>query len=317
MYSRLPDSQEEFEEFTMGNLAKSNNETLVDHERTDDMNYWSIQKSGSDLLELHAELYIYDARFDQFVRLNENVQVCLAALGSYRFGIFIRGSLEEMILSQEIVVNSSPTFNKEHTSFVWNWFNNGKGPFSFSIKFNSTSDFENFKSIFSKCIYETLNQEDFEKVSKADQDWITSAYEEDTVMDDAFEEEEEEEIIAPRNLRGEMEVEKNDFAELKMPERNSNLTVGYKGDRSYVFRGDKIGVFNHSDDSQLKFQTMIPHVKTLKGEYFSPRKVLLHEQDTSMLMMDGKNDKKIFKMDLTTGKIVEGKFSLLMVRMGC
>lgn len=214
----------------------------------------------------------------------------------------------EMILSQEILTSSSPTFNKEHTSFVWNWYYDGKGPFSFSIKFNSNIDFENFKSVVSKCIYETLNKEDFGKVSKADRDWITCAYEEDTVMEDAFEEEEEEDVVAPRNLRGNMELEKNDFSQLDMREQNSKLTVGYKGDRSYVFRGDKIGVFNHSDDEQLKFQTMIPHIKTLKGEIFSPQKVLLHEQDTSMLMMDDKNDKKIYKMDLTTGKVVEGKF---------
>src|SRR5712671_331671 len=30
--------------------------------------------------------------------------------------------------------------------------------------------------------------------------------------------------------------------------RNSQLSVGYKGDRSYVVRGDKIGVFRHKPD---------------------------------------------------------------------
>jgi len=34
-------------------------------------------------------------------------------------------------------------------------------------------------------------------------------------------------------------------------EKNSALAVGYKSDRSFVVRGDKIGVFRHTDDDNL------------------------------------------------------------------
>lgn len=54
--------------------------------------YLSIKKSGTDLLSLQAELYLYDARFDQFLRLHENVDVILSDLGGYAFGIFINKS---------------------------------------------------------------------------------------------------------------------------------------------------------------------------------------------------------------------------------
>ena len=104
--------------------------------------YIIIQKSGSELMSHKSELYLYDARFDQFVRLHDKVDVCLLALGKYSFGIFIDKSgkfkcltIENTILSQEIAINTSPTFNKEHNSFVWNWFKDGKGPFSFSMLF--------------------------------------------------------------------------------------------------------------------------------------------------------------------------------------
>ena len=33
--------------------------------------------------------------------------------------------------------------------------------------------------------------------------------------------------------------------------RNSELAVGYKSDRSFVVRGDKIGVFKHTADDGL------------------------------------------------------------------
>jgi len=34
-------------------------------------------------------------------------------------------------------------------------------------------------------------------------------------------------------------------------EKNSALAVGYKSDRSFVVRGDKIGVFKHTDNDGL------------------------------------------------------------------
>ena len=34
-------------------------------------------------------------------------------------------------------------------------------------------------------------------------------------------------------------------------EKNSALAVGYKSDRSFVVRGDKIGVFKHTNKDQL------------------------------------------------------------------
>lgn len=212
----------------------------------------------------------------------------------------------------------TPTFNKEQHSFVWNWYNEqtGEGPYSWSVKFTCSPESEaDFKRLFSKCIYETLNEEAFEKVKKADQDWLSAAYEDDVEMDDAFEEEdevEEEEIIAPRGaLRSADTADSDDENEQhdayrQEKEENTNLTVGYKNDRSYVLRGNKIGVFNTADDDALKFQTMITPIKTLKGDTFTPSKVMLHEQDSAMLMMHPGDDKTVFKMDLETGKVVEG-----------
>jgi hypothetical protein len=64
-------------------------------------------------------------------------------------------------------------------------------------------------------------------------------------------------------------------------------------------------VFKHTDDDKLRFSATINNVGTLDGQYFSPRKVMLHEQDSSMLLMREGEDKKIYKMDLEYGKVVE------------
>lgn len=54
---------------------------------------------------------------------------------------------------------------------------------------------------------------------------------------------------------------------------NSQLAIGYKFDRSFVVRGNRIGVFKHTDDDKLEFATTINKVATPKGKEFSPRKV--------------------------------------------
>lgn len=56
-------------------------------------------------------------------------------------------------------------------------------------------------------------------------------------------------------------------------ERNSQLTVGYKGDRSYVVRGNNIGVFNQDSDRQVKYYATISNIITPKGKGFKPKEV--------------------------------------------
>ena len=73
-------------------------------------------------------------------------------------------------------------------------------------------------------------------------------------------EEESENEDAPQNIPG---------------DRNSQLTVGYKGDRSYVVRGNNIGVFNHASDNSVKYYATIGNIATPKGKKFKPKHVCL------------------------------------------
>lgn len=55
--------------------------------------------------------------------------------------------------------------------------------------------------------------------------------------------------------------------------QNEQLAVGYRHDRSFVVRGNNIGVFKHTDDDQLKFSTAIRKIMTPGGKAFAPKKV--------------------------------------------
>ncbi|KAK5006963.1 hypothetical protein LTR28_005840 [Elasticomyces elasticus] len=86
---------------------------------------------------------------------------------------------------------------------------------------------------------------------------------------------------------------------------NSQLAVGFKHDRSFVVRGSKIGVFKHTADNQLQFDTSISKVQTPKGKLFSPSKVMLHAGDTTMVLQNADQPNSLYRMDLETGKVVD------------
>ncbi|KAJ1966103.1 Vacuolar import and degradation protein 27 [Dipsacomyces acuminosporus] len=88
-------------------------------------------------------------------------------------------------------------------------------------------------------------------------------------------------------------------------EKNSMLAVGYKHNRSFVVRGNRIGVFRHTEDDQIKFDTTINRIDDTHGNEFTPSAVMLHEQDSAMVLMNKYKPHELYKMDLEYGKVVE------------
>ena len=86
---------------------------------------------------------------------------------------------------------------------------------------------------------------------------------------------------------------------------NSQLAVGAKVDRSFVVRGDKIGVFKHTPHNHLEFSTAINNVETTKGKGFAPKKAMLHAGDKDMVLQTEGHPKSLYRMDLEVGKVVD------------
>ena len=63
-------------------------------------------------------------------------------------------------------------------------------------------------------------------------------------------------------------------AELPKGDKNSQLAVGFKGDRSYVVRGNNLGVFRHAgDQDKVEYYATIGNISNTKGKKFNPKKV--------------------------------------------
>ncbi|KAJ2060293.1 Vacuolar import and degradation protein 27 [Coemansia sp. S146] len=87
--------------------------------------------------------------------------------------------------------------------------------------------------------------------------------------------------------------------------KNSMLAVGYKHDRSFVVRGSRIGVFRLGENDDIEFDTTINRIDDTRGTEFTPSSVMLHEQDSSMVLQNRDRPHELYRMDLEYGKVVE------------
>jgi hypothetical protein len=272
------------------------------------------------MIKTRAELHMYDMQSGAFVLQDNDVIAEVTDVGNWNYWMQISSSEREW-LGIPIEPELTPVFNFEFLSCIFNHFHEDGNCYSWLLRFKDQNVLEAFQNGLMTAMWEKLNQMKYAKLKQSDQDYLVQQMN-DLEMTDAPEEEEEE--IEERRIESETESESEDDEPApSKPSRyedddeseqsdeeddkdvNSQLAVGYKNDRSFVVRGSKIGVFRHTPNDKLEFSTNISQVKTPGGKLFSPKKVMLHNQDSSMIIQDEANPHKLFRMDLEHGKIVD------------
>lgn len=264
------------------------------------------------LIEKTAELHLFDFPTGTFILQDPEVKASVTEIGNWEYWLHIVGKEREW-LGQPIVDDINPVFNYEFKSFIFNHYLDDGSAYSWLLRFNDEEDIENFQQGVMQALWEHLNKMKWGKVKDTDREYVLEAFQ-DLTMEDAPEEEEEEEEeeefeSADEGDRSEHydEDESEDDTETQPRDggENSQLAVGYKHDRSFVVRGNKIGVFKHTPDNQLKFSTAITNVRTPKGKAFHPSKVMLHAEDQNLIMQNVDNPNNLYRMDLETGQVVD------------
>lgn len=288
------------------------------------------------VLTATADLYLYDQASGLFMRQEKGVQAKVAEAGRFLYWMVVDGASAPW-LSQAVDSRMNMNFSLENLSAVWNYYDAERRVFSWLLRFGEKSAYLAFQEHFSHLMWETLNEEPWGKASAVDQQYVEQAYEQDVSMTAADPPADDEpparrSLLSPRHTAAlssdeesadEVEAELDPMdedddapADDDAPEPtagqpagdgevNSQLAVGYKFDRSFVVRGDKIGVFKHTDDDRLEFATSINRVCTPGGKKFAPSRAMLHEQDSAMVLMDPSNRHSLYRMDLEYGKVVE------------
>lgn len=269
------------------------------------------------LTQEKAELHLFDFSTGTFVLQESEVTAVVSEIGNWQYWLQITGKEKEW-LGQAVVGDINPVFNFEYLSFIFNHYAEDGAAFSWLLRFKDQPAEERFQEGLMQALWEQLNEMKWTKVKENERDYVLDAFQ-DLTMEDAEdkpeeedeeeEEEEDEETDQDDGQRSEHydsdEEEEDVVTRDEDGNVNSQLAVGYKHDRSFVVRGSKIGVFKHTDNNNLEFSTTISKVATPGGKLFSPKKVMLHAEDSNMILQNGEDPNSLYRMDLEYGKVVD------------
>jgi hypothetical protein len=291
--------------------AKANKSAVRDEAPTSAPPVASHPEAMEILAKETAELHLFDFQSGAFMQQDPEVTVTVSEVGKWRYWLQITGKDKDWI-GQEVVADINPVFNFEYLSFIFNHYTPDGSAYSWLLRFRDMATETRFQEGLMQALWEVLNEMKWSKVKEDERDYVTQAFNDMTMEDaDAPEEEEEPEEEEIEDDGQQSEHYDSDEDEDDVVTRdddgnvNSQLAVGYKHDRSFVVRGSKIGVFKHTPNNNLEFSTNISKVQTPKGKLFSPKKVMLHAEDTSMILQNESDPNSLYRMDLEYGKIVD------------
>ena len=260
------------------------------------------------LAKEHAELHLFDFQSGTFILQDSDVVATVSEVGKWQYWLQIMSSDKDW-LGQAVVADINPVFNFEYLSFIFNHYTDDGSAYSWLLRFKDQETEERFQEGLMQALWEQLNEIKWQKTDKDEQQYVLDAFQDLNMEDAPDEEEEDEESAEDDGQRSEHydSDESEDDVVVRDADGNVNsqLAVGYKHDRSFVVRGSKIGVFKHTPNNNLEFSTNISKVETPGGKLFSPKKVMLHQEDASMILQNEGDPHSLYRMDLEYGKVVD------------
>ncbi|KAH8113276.1 VID27-domain-containing protein [Phellopilus nigrolimitatus] len=261
-----------------------------------------------------AELYLWDQNDGHFLK-QDDIYAGIAKPPSSNFDFVITATTSQgqQLLAHELTSDLNARWSQKLASLTWNHTNDQGLISSWCFKFETLEDFKEFQELYGSCMYESLNHSSWQKAKADEQQYVMSSYDNDVEMRDVEDDEEEEDLVedaleeTSESEDSESEDEGDEAAVVAGTpgEKNSQLTVGHKNDRTFVVRGEKIGVFKHTDEGKVEYAATIKDLGFKKMKSFKPKHMMLHEQDAKMVLMNPAEKHTLFSMDIEYGKIVE------------
>lgn len=297
---------------------------------------------GQKICLLMADLHLYDPIQESFILQEESVEVSIVNLGSFDYWLSVQGKI--ITLGKDVSPDMHPNFDIPNKMFIFDYDFEGV-ILSYMLQFSGSGPYASFQSNWFKSIWEFSNKKEWISIPKSEQERIlnTSAkinqktfgssdfnskglehifsgdgdYDNDSDNnddgDDNDGEDSHDDVKACRQTitklhYGTSEKEdliKKSYQNSAVPTGNKSLSIGFKNDRSYVVRGNKIGVFKPSEDGVLEFVTAITKISNLKGKLFDPENPMLYLEDRAMIIQDNADKSKLYRIDLERGQVVE------------
>ncbi|RKP39263.1 VID27 cytoplasmic protein-domain-containing protein [Dimargaris cristalligena] len=282
---------------------------------------------GPVVYQSPVELYLFHPESEAFVSQCEQCVIALTQDATFSYWLWVHDAHRDFV-TQPVSSNMNAAINLETCSFIWCYYDEQNFVYTWSVRFPNVATLHEFNKHFTQSLYESSNQEAFSKVpesklldpfqSESESEDETSqdeATEEETTSEEESETDEDDDDVydddshhrnpRPPKRTGKLQHHRDSALGPRTKTKNSLLAVGYKHDRSFVVRGNKIGVFRHTDDDGLEFDTTIAGLESTTGRTLDPSKVLLHEEDSSLIIMDKSDPSHLYRMDLERGRVVE------------
>lgn len=280
------------------------------------------EPTGELIAEVTAELRLYDPTTESFTLQDTSGKISVLDIGKWEYWLSIKSD-SGVNLGTLISPKLNPVFNYEVLSFIFNYETENGEVFSWLLRFDSPQTLLEFQTGYMRAAWEGANKIRWQKADEGEKKYVLDAFntiDEDEEMSDyppeEEEDDEEEEELPSKTVNLRTGLRKETFSDSENEDedvskknyykgsQNKNLTVAFKNDRSYVTRGNRIGVFKTTDDDDLEFATAIENLSIGDNKKFTPSKMMLHTEDRSLVMQGDKKD-TLYRMDLEYGKIVD------------
>lgn len=86
--------------------------------------------------------------------------------------------------------------------------------------------------------------------------------------------------------------------------KNTGQTISYCGDNTYVSRGNIVDVFKYDNVDKSMIKRTSFDTKDIGGSSFNPKKMILRENESKLLMIDELSD-RLIDLDLNSNKVVK------------
>lgn len=303
----------------------NDNDSTVAGDKNESKVSSNLPSSESIVLESdQVGFHLFDSNSGLFVQKHPQVTAFIvrsSASKPWEYSLQIY-SIEEdykriLIHSQLIDPDATQHLDRATFSFIWCHFTSTGYIWTFSLKFTNLPAVLNFANVYNQSVYEILNHERWSKVAAEDAKYLLNPmldvemtqalpleFESDSDTESETESETESDEARARNLSGNRTPAASMFS--KKQSKNQMLSIGYKSDRSFVARGDSIGVFKPSQDGlEYVTEAKISYPNKSKTGSFNLSKMMLLEGDESLLLMSPDAPSSVFKMDLERGEVVE------------
>lgn len=181
-------------------------------------------------------------------------------------------------------------------------------PLCLSFRISEVEAFVCFRDAYAEAEFESSSASDaWADLSAAERSYVVDSVRDDVEM--AIDDDDDVDANDDRSLGDAgpgtaMDVDADE-------EENNLLAVASTIDRSFVARGSRMGVFHTSDDGQrqLALSTMLEFTKAGgpggARTPFKPSSMMLHQADSSLLVLDEGDPTVVHRMDLERGEVVE------------